>query len=34
VMLVILFMNVAAPFIDHVAVQANMRRRARHRAQT
>ncbi len=34
VMLVILFMNVAAPFIDHVAVQTNMRRRARHRAQT
>jgi len=34
VMLVILFMNVIAPFIDHVTVKANQRRRARRRAQT
>ena len=34
VMLVILFMNVVAPFIDHVTVKANQRRRARRRAQT
>ena len=34
VMLVILFMNVVAPFIDYVLVQANLRRRGRHRAET
>jgi Na+-transporting NADH:ubiquinone oxidoreductase subunit B len=34
VMLVILFMNVIAPYIDHVTVKANQRRRARRRAQT
>jgi Na+-transporting NADH:ubiquinone oxidoreductase subunit B len=34
VMLVILFMNVMAPFIDYLTVQANQRRRARRRAQT
>jgi Na+-transporting NADH:ubiquinone oxidoreductase subunit B len=34
VMLVILFMNVVAPFIDYLLVQSNLRRRARHRAQT
>lgn len=34
VMLVILFMNVVAPFIDYLVVQANLRRRARRRAQT
>ena len=34
VMLVILFMNVVAPFIDYVLVQANVRRRGRRRAQT
>jgi Na+-transporting NADH:ubiquinone oxidoreductase subunit B len=34
VMLVILFMNVVAPFIDHVMVQANLRRRGKRRAQT
>jgi Na+-transporting NADH:ubiquinone oxidoreductase subunit B len=33
-MLVILFMNVVAPFIDYVLVQANLRRRGRRRAQT
>ena len=33
-MLVILFMNVVAPFIDYVLVQANVRRRARRRAAT
>jgi Na+-transporting NADH:ubiquinone oxidoreductase subunit B len=32
-MLVILFMNVVAPFIDYVLVQAHLRRRARRRAQ-
>lgn len=34
VMLVILFMNVIAPFIDYVLVQANLRRRGARRAQT
>ena len=34
VMLVILFMNVVAPFIDYVLVQANLRRRQKHRAET
>ena len=34
VMLVILFMNVVAPVIDHVLVRANLRRRSRHRART
>lgn len=34
VMLVILFMNVMAPFIDYLTVQANQRRRARRRART
>jgi Na+-transporting NADH:ubiquinone oxidoreductase subunit B len=34
VMLVILFMNVNAPFIDYLTVKANQRRRARRRAQT
>ena len=34
VMLVILFMNVVAPIIDHVLVRANLRRRSRHRART
>ncbi|MBA4176821.1 MAG: NADH:ubiquinone reductase (Na(+)-transporting) subunit B [Leptothrix sp. (in: Bacteria)] len=34
VMLVILFMNVVAPFIDYVTVQANLRRRGKRRAQT
>jgi Na+-transporting NADH:ubiquinone oxidoreductase subunit B len=34
VMLVILFMNVIAPFIDYLLVQANLRRRGRRRAQT
>jgi Na+-transporting NADH:ubiquinone oxidoreductase subunit B len=34
VMLVILFMNVVGPFIDHLTVKANQRRRARRRAQT
>jgi len=34
VMLVILFMNVIAPLIDHLTVKANQRRRARRRAQT
>ena len=34
VMLVILFMNVVAPLIDHVLIRANARRRARRRAQT
>ena len=34
VMLVILFMNVIAPFIDHVLVQANLRRRLKRRAET
>ncbi len=34
VMLVILFMNVMAPFIDYVMVQLNLRRRGKHRAQT
>jgi Na+-transporting NADH:ubiquinone oxidoreductase subunit B len=34
VMLVILFMNVVAPFIDYVLVQANLRRRGKRRAQT
>jgi Na+-transporting NADH:ubiquinone oxidoreductase subunit B len=34
VMLVILFMNVVAPFIDYVLVQANLRRRGQRRAQT
>lgn len=34
VMLVILFMNVAAPFIDYLLVQANLRRRGKRRAQT
>ena len=33
-MLVILFMNVIAPFIDYVLVQANLRRRGQRRAQT
>ena len=33
-MLVILFMNVLAPLIDHVVVRANLRRRARRRAAT
>ena len=33
-MLVILFMNVMAPFIDYLLVQANLRRRGRRRAQT
>jgi Na+-transporting NADH:ubiquinone oxidoreductase subunit B len=33
-MLVILFMNVVAPFIDYLLVQANLRRRGRRRAQT
>ncbi len=33
-MLVILFMNVVAPFIDYVLVQANLRRRGKRRAQT
>ena len=33
-MLVILFMNVVAPFIDYVLVQANLRRRQKRRAQT
>jgi Na+-transporting NADH:ubiquinone oxidoreductase subunit B len=33
-MLVILFMNVVAPFIDYALVQANLRRRSRRRAQT
>lgn len=32
--LVILFMNVMAPLIDHVVVRVNVRRRARHRAAT
>jgi Na+-transporting NADH:ubiquinone oxidoreductase subunit B len=34
VMLVILFMNVVAPIIDYVLVQAHLRRRSRHRAET
>jgi Na+-transporting NADH:ubiquinone oxidoreductase subunit B len=34
VMLVILFMNVVAPFIDYVLVQANLRRRRKRRAET
>ncbi len=34
VMLVILFMNVVAPFIDYLLVQANLRRGARRRART
>ena len=34
VMLVILFMNVVAPFIDYLMVQANQRRRGKRRAQT
>jgi Na+-transporting NADH:ubiquinone oxidoreductase subunit B len=34
VMLVILFMNVVAPFIDYVLVQANLRRRQKRRAET
>jgi Na+-transporting NADH:ubiquinone oxidoreductase subunit B len=34
VMLVILFMNVVAPFIDYVLVQANVKRRAARRART
>ncbi len=34
VMLVILFMNVVAPFIDYVLVQAHLRRRAKRRAET
>jgi Na+-transporting NADH:ubiquinone oxidoreductase subunit B len=34
VMLVILFMNVVAPFIDYLLVQANLRRRGKRRAQT
>lgn len=34
VMLVILFMNVMAPVIDYAAIKANMRRRARRRAET
>jgi Na+-transporting NADH:ubiquinone oxidoreductase subunit B len=34
VMLVILFMNVMAPFIDYVTVQANLRRRGKRRART
>ena len=34
VMLVILFMNVVAPFIDYLLVQANLRRRGRRRAET
>jgi len=33
-MLVILFMNVVAPFIDYLMVQANQRRRGKRRAQT
>jgi Na+-transporting NADH:ubiquinone oxidoreductase subunit B len=33
-MLVILFMNVLAPLIDHVVVRANVKRRARRRAAT
>ena len=33
-MLVILFMNVLAPLIDHGVVSANLRRRARRRAET
>jgi Na+-transporting NADH:ubiquinone oxidoreductase subunit NqrB len=33
-MLVILFMNVMAPFIDYVTVQAHLRRRGKRRAQT
>jgi Na+-transporting NADH:ubiquinone oxidoreductase subunit NqrB len=31
---VILFMNVVAPFIDYLLVQANLRRRSKRRAQT
>ncbi|MBL8314948.1 MAG: NADH:ubiquinone reductase (Na(+)-transporting) subunit B [Rubrivivax sp.] len=34
VMLVILFMNVVAPVIDYVLVQANLRRREKRRAET
>jgi Na+-transporting NADH:ubiquinone oxidoreductase subunit B len=34
VMLVILFMNVVAPIIDYVLVQANLRRRGKRRAET
>jgi Na+-transporting NADH:ubiquinone oxidoreductase subunit B len=34
VMLVILFMNVVAPFIDYLLVQANLRRRGKCRAET
>lgn len=34
VMLVILFMNVVAPFIDYLLVRANLRRRSKRRAQT
>ena len=34
VMLVILFMNVVAPFIDYLLVQANLKRSARRRAST
>jgi Na+-transporting NADH:ubiquinone oxidoreductase subunit B len=34
VMLVILFMNVVAPVIDYVLVQANLRRRETRRAET
>ena len=34
VMLVILFMNVVAPFIDYLLVQANLRRRGKRRAET
>jgi Na+-transporting NADH:ubiquinone oxidoreductase subunit B len=34
VMLVILFMNVVAPFIDYLLVQANRRRRLKRRAET
>ena len=33
-MLVILFMNVTAPFIDYLLVQANVRRRGKRRAQS
>jgi Na+-transporting NADH:ubiquinone oxidoreductase subunit B len=33
-MLVILFMNVLAPLIDHFVVRANQRRRAKRRAAT
>jgi Na+-transporting NADH:ubiquinone oxidoreductase subunit NqrB len=33
-MLVILFMNVVAPLIDHAFVRANVRRRQKRRAET